>query len=312
MLAAPLSTFCYSYWGPGTVVTMLAIAPLPMLPLIYLFYEDSNLVIQPTREQLREIWNTVSSRCVWQPMAFIYLYKILQVQNLAWRQYLKTVLDFDAAQLNSLLVASYICLFFGTLAYKFFFLKSSWRRVYQACIVVNGILTALQLLLITGHTFGLSNFWFALGDEAAAEFVAGIHFLVEALILVNLCPPGSEGASYAMFTTCANAALLLGPTISSLLLPIWDVRVEALMDGALSGLFRLSILTIIIKSSPIFLLWLLPRSPEELFQLGSRPISKAGSTLSGCLFLGITAASVAYVYVIGIFNIIKPGWAGKA
>jgi hypothetical protein len=312
MLAAPLSTFCYSYYGPGSVVILLALTPLPMIPLIYVLQEDFHLEIPSTRDQLQEIWNTVSSRSVWQPMAFIYLYNLLQVQNLAWKQYLQTVLNFGATELNALLVVSYMCLFVGTVAYKFLFLHSSWRRVYQVCIVVNGILTALQLLLITGHTFGLSDFWFALGDDAAAEFISGVQFLPSAILLVTLCPPGSEGASYAMFTTSWNSAILLAPSISSMLLPIWNVSVQALESGDLSGLFRLSILTAVVQTSPILLLWLLPHSPEELLQLGRQPISKMGSTIGGCLFLGITAASVTYVIVVGVLNIVDPGWAGES
>jgi hypothetical protein len=178
MTAAPLSTFCYSYWGPRSVVALLACAPLAVLPLIYFFAEDSNVPIKSTRDQFQEIWTTICSRSVWQPMGFVYLFNLLQVQNAAWKQFLKTVLHFTAVQLNSLLVVSYIALFVGTMIYKLFFLQASWRRIYQVCIVVNAFFTCLQLLLITGNTMGISPYWFTLGDDAAAEFIAGFQFLV--------------------------------------------------------------------------------------------------------------------------------------
>jgi hypothetical protein len=108
----------------------------------------------------------------------IYAYNLLQVGNGAWRQFLKSNLFFTEAQINYLLMASYVLLYLGTVTYKHFFLRISWRRVYQACILLNGVFSALQLLLITGHTFGLSPFLFALGDEAFAEFVRGVQFLV--------------------------------------------------------------------------------------------------------------------------------------
>jgi len=57
------------------------------------------------------------------------------------------------------------------------------------------------VLLIYGITFGLSPFLFALGDDAFAEFIGGVQFLPTTIMMVHLCPAGSEGASYAMFTT---------------------------------------------------------------------------------------------------------------
>ena len=124
------------------------------------------------------------------------------------------------------------------------------------------------------------------------------------------------GASYAMFTTAWNSAILLAPSISSLLLGIWDVSVDALEMGDTSGLFRLSVLTAIIQTSPIVLLGLLPRSREELMKLGEGDDGHGGgsgkSTLGGGLFLGITLCSVLYVIVIGVLNIVHPGWAGES
>jgi hypothetical protein len=182
MIAAPVSTYLYSEYGPGPVVFLLACTPLPILPLLYLFSEVRTDHVQSTKQQLIEIWNTVCRRAVWQPLGFLFLYNLLQVQNSAWRQYLSTVLHFTAQELNALLVASYSFLFVGTIAYKFYFLQSSWRRLYQFCIMINGLLTMMQLLLIRQKTFGLSNFWFALGDDAAQEFISGVQFLVSLLL----------------------------------------------------------------------------------------------------------------------------------
>merc|ERR1711957_903024 len=82
----------------------------------------------------------------------------------------------------------------------------SWRSIYVVTTLLNGILSIGQIMLIKGYTFGLSNFWFALGDDAMADFIAGIQFLPTTIMIVHLCPSGSEGASYAMFTTVNNIA----------------------------------------------------------------------------------------------------------
>ena len=74
--------------------------------------------------------------------------------------------------------------------------------------------------------------------------------------MVSLCPEGSEGASYSLFCTFINSALLLAPTISTTLLGIWDVSKEALLDNEFSGLIKL---TLLVRCGPrsILLDWLL-------------------------------------------------------
>ena len=129
-------------------------------------------------------------------------------------------------------------------------------------------------------------------------------------MMVNLCPPGSEGASYALFTTAWNLAILLAPSISSTLLSIWDVSVAALKAGNLDGLFNLSILTAVIQTSPIFLPPMLPQTRDELLGLASKPMGR--SVLGGTVFLLIMFASMSYIITVGILNIVKPGWAGES
>ncbi len=64
------------------------------------------------------------------------------------------------------------------MAYKYYFIKFSWRTIYIATTLLNGFLSLLQILLIQGITFGLSPFVFALGDDIFADFIAGVQFLV--------------------------------------------------------------------------------------------------------------------------------------
>lgn len=200
MVSATTSTYMYSEFGPASILKILMVVPLLVLPWIVLMDEDTSDAQTHLREQCSEIWKTVCRRSVWQPMAFIYIFNLLQVPNAAWRQFLSTSLSFRASQLNMLLVVSYIFLYIGTLTYKCFFLHVSWRRLYQVSIGINCVVSSLQLLLIRQTTFGISPYWFALGDDAFAEFIVGIQFLPTMIVMVSLCPAGSEGASYAMFT----------------------------------------------------------------------------------------------------------------
>ncbi|KAL3931193.1 MAG: hypothetical protein SGARI_004270, partial [Bacillariaceae sp.] len=186
MVAAPFSTALYSWVGPYYVIALLALLPLSILPLVYCMGEVQYAEVASTKDQCNEIWNTVCSRSVWQPLAFVYIYNVLQVGNSAWREFLKTTLGFTSAQLNLIYIVACVLLYLGVLCYKYYLIDWSWRMVYVVTTLLNGLFSILQVLLIVGITFGLSNFWFALGDDAFAEFIQGIQFLPTTIMMVHL------------------------------------------------------------------------------------------------------------------------------
>mmetsp|Transcript_28575 Transcript_28575/g.77355 ORF Transcript_28575/g.77355 Transcript_28575/m.77355 type:complete len:590 (-) Transcript_28575:517-2286(-) len=310
MCAGPLSTALYKWKGPGSVIFLLSILPLSILPLIYYLGEMRYAPVRSTKEQCKEIWTTVCSRSVWQPMAFVYIYNALQVGNAAWNQYLRTALEFTSTQINLIYIASSVLLYLGIITYKYFMMDWSWRLVYVICTLLNGVFSALQILLILEITFGLPPFVFALGDDAFSEFLAGVQFLPSTIMMVQLCPEGSEGASYAMFTTIHNSAGQVSTAVSTRLLSIWDVSKEALTEGQLSGMVNLTLLTTILQLSGILLVGLLPRTKEELFEL--RESHFGSSVIGGFIFLIITLASILYAMIIGILNVVAPGWSGES
>ncbi|KAL7555414.1 hypothetical protein ACA910_017423 [Epithemia clementina (nom. ined.)] len=309
MVSAPISTYLYSKVGPQVIVLALVCIPFFVLPLIW-WLAEAQVEVKPVREQCQEIWNTVCLRSVWEPMAFLYIFNLLQVTNAAWRQFLVTVLGFTPANLNTLLVVSYALVYLGTMLYKYCLLHTSWRLIYQCCLVLNLVVSSLQLLLISGHTFGMPPFLFALGDDAFGEFLSGIQFLPAIVMMVSLCPSGSEGVSYAMFTTVMNSSWMIANVISSLLLGIWDVSKETLEEGNMDGMFKLSLMTTIVQCSPLLFVHWLPHGRKELEALTLRPFS--GSPIGGGIFLFVLFSSMAITLVVSILNITRPGWAGES
>jgi len=305
MIAAPISTVIYSTFGPKIVVVSMTIIPMIMLPFIYNLWEVRDIEIKSTKDQCHEIWNTVCSRAVWQPMGFVYVYNLLQVGNAAWKEYLRSVLNFTDAQLNIFLIVAYVLLYVGVLAYKYYFIKWSWRSIYVMSTILNTVLSSLQVLLIQGITFGLSPFVFALGDDIFADFIAGIQFLPTTIMMVHLCPAGSEGASYAMFTTVSNCASGLSSALSTILLKIWDVSKETMVGGDLSGMTKLTILTTVLQTSGLLFVKFLPNTKDDLNKLHTGQYS--GSRIGGFIFLSITLSSIVYAIVIGLMNIINGG-----
>lgn len=124
-------------------------------------------------------------------------------------------------------------------------------------------------------------------------------------MMVHLCPTGSEGASYAMFTTVNNCASGLAGTFSTLLLGIWDVSKETMLSGDLSGMTKLTIFTTILQTSGLLFVKLLPNTKDDLAKLHSGAYS--GSRIGGTIFLFITISSVFAAIIICAINIITGG-----
>jgi len=156
MVAAPFSTYLYTFVGPWSIVLLMAILPLVILPSLWHLSEIRNAPVKSTKEQCNEIWKTVCSRAVWQPMSFVFIYHLLQLSNGAWKNYQKVVLDLSSAQLNILLNVAYVLLYLGVMAYKYYFINWSWRTIYILTTLLTGFSSPCQVLLIFGITFDLS------------------------------------------------------------------------------------------------------------------------------------------------------------
>ena len=166
----------------------LAVLPwLSVLPAIYFLRENSDGEFRSIAVQLKEMWGTVCSQAVWQPMAFTYIFSVLQVGNAAWTQYMYTVLRFTAQEINSLLVVAYVLLYVGVVVYKKFFITWNFRYVYWFCSGLNVFFSFLQVLLILRWNYPIPDYVFALGDEALAEFVYGIQYLPTIIMMVSKC-----------------------------------------------------------------------------------------------------------------------------
>mmetsp|Transcript_27303 Transcript_27303/g.48473 ORF Transcript_27303/g.48473 Transcript_27303/m.48473 type:complete len:563 (+) Transcript_27303:39-1727(+) len=310
-ITSPLSTWLYNGdRGPHVIILMALLLPLCFFPAWYHLREHKVILPMSTREQCFELWNTVCSRAVWQPMGFIFLYCAMFVSNSAWKQFLETVLGFTSNQLNALMIIAGVLAFAGVVSYKLFLTSWSWRRLYLFGMALNGAFSALQLLLIKGETFGLDPFFFALGDDAMMDFILGTQLLPMCVMMVNLVPTGVEGASYALYTTTSNVAGALSDSLSTMLLRIWDVSKEALIQGDLTGLTKLTILTTVLQTFPILFIGLLPHSVEDIERM--RDNKSYSSSLGGTIFLLVVAFSILWAVFVGFMNILHPGWMGES
>ena len=95
-----------------------------------------------------------------------------------------------------------------------------------------------------------------------------------------------------------------------MLLRVYDVSKETMLSGDLSGMIKLTVLTTVVQMSGLLFIKLLPRTKDDLVKLNTS--SSSGSSLGGFIFLSVTFLSIAYAMVVGLLNIIRPGWMGES
>jgi hypothetical protein len=75
MIAGPISTGLYKYFGPKVVIFLLSALPFSILPLVCTLGEVRYGQVASTKDQCKEIWNTVCSRLVYNIYSsYVYIY----------------------------------------------------------------------------------------------------------------------------------------------------------------------------------------------------------------------------------------------
>lgn len=253
-------------------------------------------------KQCKELFETVQLRSVWQPMTFVYVYNALQLTNAAWMNFLVEGLDFKPWMIGLVSVAGSIMAWFGIITYKRFFFASNWRVVYFWCTSLASVIALGQLILVFGanRQMLIPDIVFSMGDDVLVEFVIAVQFLPMCIMYLGLCPPGSEGTTYALLTTWSNLAGSLALDISTALTTIWDVSSETIAEGDFSGVWKLSLLCGLIGPLPLLLLGLIPKNKEDQHKL---QIDETRSYSAGVIFLFVMALTLLITFVESVYEV---------
>lgn len=207
-------------------------------------------------------------RCLWQPMAFIFLYNTLQVPNAAFGNFLINGLKFSPLYMGILditstviaLVAMVITLirlyfsfdnislgcklyYFIQVAYQRFFFGLGIRFVYIV-VILAGISTSIMVVLLIMRwnlTINFPDVAFLVLISVINVVLTTLTFVPTIVMFVAICPEGSEGTTYAMLTTISNIGATLASDIGTLLLKIWDCSNAAITAGDFAGVENLVI-----------------------------------------------------------------------
>jgi len=250
------------------------------------------MAVPSFEDQLNEVWATLQLRAVWKPMIFVYMYDVLQIPNSAWSNFLVWGVGFNNKDLGYLTIASSVIGGLGYVVYRAFLFDASWRKVYVVSTLVAFVFTAMQVVLVLrlNATWGVPDVVFAVGDQILLVLSDSIHVMPHIIMFIMLCPEGAEGTTFALLTTISSLAGTVASSIGTFLTSIWDVSNATLSQGQFDGILKLTILTSVIQTLPIVLVFLIPNNRAE----HQREIDKGvtsfwgGFILATVIFLSLT------------------------
>jgi hypothetical protein len=247
------------------------------------------------KENVSNLWATIQTRAVWQPTAFIFLYNVVQVDNLAWFDFLELSLGFTDTQLNVVIITSLLFVYVGVITYKYAFIDWSWKSIYCSTTVMTFLGSLMRVLLIHGITFGVSDFFSAFFSEAWMAFIDGVQLVPVNLIIVASCPKGGEATAFALYTTIANFALFIAGSIGKLLLSAHNITELLLSDqaDAMAPMGKITWFAALLSFSGVFFLSLMPHNKEQVDDW-----RKAKWVGGGYLVLGMAACGFFYTVTL--------------
>ena len=189
------------------------------LPFVSFMAESK---LQPTRKistQMNRIFEAISDAQIYQPLFFLLFSGLMPSSGDAFANFLLGPLQFSDFEYASIAAVSICALMGGITIYDTFLKEVHIHRLFYVIIVVQSLLKLTQLLLVyrVNVDWGISDVWFAFGDEVINDT---FNFMLQMPVLIfaaRVCPKDVEGSVYAFLTMSMNVAGSAGNTVSSMI-----------------------------------------------------------------------------------------------
>lgn len=308
---------CGGEWSWGLSVpelfylqaVLVALTVIPLVPFMYELPIRGEGKAVDVATMWRETFDFLSNDGVWVPLMYLYFYNFCYVSNPAWTNFLFLGLNFTNFGFGMMAFVGAVIGVVGLWAYEKYFFKSEWRKLYLWVTVLFTVFSFLQVCLVTGDTFGLSNYVFAMGDTALQYFVQNLVFMPMCIMFFTMIPAGSEGTVYALLSTWQNVASESGYQLGTYLTCVTNVSDSAIESGNWNGILKLTIICSSIQFLPVFGIYartpggidLLPNSIEATkAQCDPGRKTPAGAWVFFFLFFGSIAFSAGQSFYLAI------------
>ncbi|GAB5036228.1 folate biopterin transporter [Nannochloropsis oceanica] len=284
----------------GNIATFNACVGAAFLPFLVTLYDTKVNAISKTRpmgEEMADVWAMVQRKSVLMPMLFVGIFQVFWVPNSVWTIFLVEGLHFTEWNIGLMGLLGSILGACGASMYRLCFMHVSWRKIFVFTSLIMAGMNCLTLLLVfrVNKTWGISDYFFASGDNLVESLVDGFHIMPISIMYMGLCPGGAEGTALAAIQTFASLAVMMSSNIGLLFLRIWDVDGGTIAAGNFEGVWKITLLCGLFQLVGVFFVKLLPRNAkhQEILQSFDRNIVWGGICFIAFVIL-------AFILTIGL------------
>lgn len=216
-------------------------------------------ILQLLRLQLKTIWLEVSKKSLLYPIIFLVLWQSTPSSGSALFYFEVNELGFTPEFLSRLGLISSLSSLVGIMIYNKKLKSVPLHTIFKWTCISGSILGMTPLLLVThfNRVIGLSDTWFAIGDDIILTVLGQIAFMPILVLAAKLCPSGIEAMLYAVLMSVNNLSGTVAGVLGSLL-----TKGLGITEHNFDNLPLLIIITNLSGLLPLAFLKLLPKETD--------------------------------------------------
>jgi folate/biopterin transporter len=255
-------------YGSSFVFFITSIIPL-MITAVSTFIEEDKIdlpyhkdldTFQLLKVQLKNVWSALSEKSILYPLIFLILWQSTPSAGSALFYFEVNELGFQPEFLGRLGLVSSLSSLLGIMIYNQKLKSVPLRTIFKWTCITGTLLGMTPLILVKhmNRQFGLSDKWFAIGDDIILTVLGQIAFMPILVLAAKLCPSGIEAMLYATLMSVNNLSGIVAGLLGSML-----TKFAGITEHNFENLPLLIIITNLTGLIPLAFLKLLPEDNKN-------------------------------------------------
>ena len=270
IISALFSGYLVQNYGSTFVFGITSIIPLIMVAGASMIQEDKieNIKAVATnvnnieifKKQMNNIWKVLQQKHILSPLTFLILWQMMPTSGSALFYFEVNELGFQPEFLGRLGLISSISSLLGIVIYNQKLKTVPLRTIFKWTCIIGTILGMTPLMLVThaNRNIGLSDAWFAIGDDIILTILGQIAFMPVLVLAANICPAGVEAMLYATLMGINNLTGSIGGIFGAIL-----TKMMGITESNFTNLPLLLVVTNLTGLIPLMFINLIPKDEEK-------------------------------------------------
>ena len=248
LLASLTGGVAYDTIGAELVQIVTGFFPL-LISIMFLAINERKVETRaPASDTFKTLGRAFKSPNIWKPALFLFIVSVTPGFGAVTSYYFENVLKFTAVQFSILDVTSYVTSIVGTIIYRKYLSRVSFRKIFFVVLAIAWVLKWSYVSIVTGfnESIGVSNMVLAMGDSIILSLLGQFILLPSVVLAAKICPDGVEGSLYATLMSISNLAGVISSEWGSVFANMYGVN-----KNHFENFWRLIVLCNLIDLFPI-------------------------------------------------------------